>query len=73
LNRISDKKALYLVAYQLNVQNAVALSELLAEIVPGVLKKLVLIDNSLKDSSVSGIFDKLADNQGGGLRCITVV
>ena len=73
LNRISDTKALYLVAYKLNVENALALSDALGDLVPAVLRKLVLIDNSLKDSSVSAIFDKLAEGRGGGVRGMVLV
>ena len=73
LNRISDTKALYLVAYKLNVENALALADALGDLVPALLRKLVLIDNSLKDSSVSAIFDKLAEGRGGGVRGMVLV
>jgi len=74
LNRIDDLRSEFmLLNYHLNESNAVSFSEALKGLVPGSFTKMVLVDNLLKDRHLASMFGALADNQGGGLRTITII
>ena len=74
LNRINDKKTLYVINYQLNMANATSFAESLEFIVPEKLQKLILIENNLNDYSISRFFHYLTMNdKNSGLTKICII
>lgn len=61
LNRINEKKnELILLNYRLNESNAKSFATVMKDLVPGTLKKLVLIDNNLRDDHLRTLFESLS-------------
>ena len=72
LGRITEKTGeLNLVYYKLNEGNVSSFAKSFKFLVPSRLKKLVLIDNSIKDENCAEIVEALADNRLGGLQTLT--
>jgi hypothetical protein len=53
-----------LINYQLNETNANSLAQSLQCIVPKVLRKMYLVNNSLKDKDVAKLFQELSETSG---------